>query len=166
MKRIRKKDCHAHIARIWSELRDIVDKTYQASEKMRSLFAVYARNQSWSDDLERLLAEEIANERQYRYRSLRSVRGFSCSDAAKLIICGNVLRGAELTARPSALTIITFRRPAAEANLLGYLIRANVTSEWKDAVASLDYADCMEAANVSVPSVVSTHPDDCEDEQE
>lgn len=147
MKRIRKKDCHAHIARIWSELRDIVDKTYQANigDDAKSL-RDYARNQSWSDDLEKLLAEETTNERQHR--SLRSVRGFSCSDAAKLIICGNVLRGAELTAMPSALTFITFRRSAAEANLLGYLIRANVTSEWKDAVASLDYADCMEAANV------------------
>lgn len=147
MKRISKKDRHAHIARIWSQLRDIIDKTYQANvgEDARAL-RDYARNQSWSDDLEKLLAEETANERQHR--SLRSVRGFSSSDAAKLIICGNVLRGAELTEMPSALTFITFRRSAAEANLLGYLIRANVTPEWKDAVSSLDYAECMEASNV------------------
>jgi hypothetical protein len=147
MKRINKTERHAHIARIWSTLRDIIDKTYQANvgEDAKSL-RDYARNQSWSDDLEKLLAEETANERQHR--SLRSVRGFSSSDAAKLIICGNVLRGTELTEMPSALTFITFRRTAAEANLLGYLIRANVTPEWKVAVSSLDYAECMEASNV------------------
>jgi hypothetical protein len=147
MKRISKKDRHAHIARIWSQMRDDIDKTYQANvgEDAKSL-RDYARNQSWSDDLERLLAEETGNERQHR--SQRSVRGFSSSDAAKLIISGNVLRGTELTAMPSALTFISFRHSAAEANLLGYLIRANVTQEWKDAVSSLDYAECMEASNV------------------
>jgi hypothetical protein len=144
---VKTKRIHQHITHLWSELRGIIDKTYQANigEDAKSL-RDYARNQSWSDDLEKLLAEETANERQHR--SLRSVRGFSSSDAAKLIICGNVLRGAELTAMPSALTFITFRRTAAEANLLGYLIRANVTQEWKDAVSSLDYAECMEASNV------------------
>jgi hypothetical protein len=147
MKRINKKDRHAHIARIWSGLRDTIDKTYQANvgEDAKSL-RDYARNQSWSDNLEKLLAEETANERQHR--SQRSVRGFSSADAAKLIICGNVLRGSELTAMPSALTFISFRHSAAEANLIGYLVRANVTPEWKDAVSSLDYAECMEASNV------------------
>lgn len=141
------KRIHQHITQIWSELRNIIDQTYQADigEDAKSL-RDYARNQSWSDDLEKLLAEETANERQHR--SHRSVRGFSSSDAAKLIICGNVLRGSELTEMPSALTFITFRHSAAEANLLGYLIRANVTPEWKDAVSSLDYAECMEASNV------------------
>jgi hypothetical protein len=147
MKRINRKACHSHITRIWSTLRDTIDKTYQANigEDAKSL-RDYARNQSWSDNLEKLLAEETANERQHRSR--RSVSGFSSSDAAKLIICGNVLRGSELTAMPSALTFISFRHSAAEANLIGYLVRANVTPEWKDAVSSLDYAECMEASNV------------------
>jgi len=148
MKRISKKDHHSHIARIWSQLRDIIDTTYQANigEDAKSL-RDYARNQSWSDDLEKLLAEETANERQHR--SLRSVRGFSSSDAAKLVICGNVLRGSELPEMPSALTFISFRHSAAEANLLGYLIRANVTPEWKASVESLDYSECMKNAEVS-----------------
>jgi hypothetical protein len=147
MKRISKTARHEHIARIWSGLRDIIDTTYQANvgEDAKSL-RDYARNQSWSDDLEKLLTEETAGERHHR--SSRSVRGFSSADAAKLIICGNVLRGSKLTAMPSALTFITFRRTAAEANLLGYLIRANVTQDWRDAVSSLDYAECMEASNV------------------
>jgi hypothetical protein len=143
---VKTKRIHQHISHIWSELRDIIDQTYQANigEDAKSL-RDYARNQSWSDSLEKLLAEETTNERQHR--SLRSVRGFSPSDAAKLIICGNVLRGSELNEMPSAMTFITFRHSAAEANLLGYLIRANVTPEWKQAVSSLDYAECMEAHN-------------------
>jgi hypothetical protein len=143
---VKTKRIHQHITHLWSELRNIIDQTYQASseEDARSL-RDYARNQSWSDSLEKLLAEETTNERQHR--SLRSVRGFSSSDAAKLIICGNVLRGSELTEMPSALTFITFRPSAAEANLLGYLIRANATAEWKQAVALLDYAECMEGAS-------------------
>jgi hypothetical protein len=147
MKRISKKDRHSHITRMWSQLRDIIDTTYQANieEDARSL-RDYAQNQSWSDHLEKLLAEETVNERQHR--SPRSIRGFSSQDAAKLIICANVLRGSELTEMPSALTFISFRHSAAEANLLGYLIRANVMPEWKQAVSSLDYAECMEAGNV------------------
>ena len=139
------KRIHQHISQIWSELRDIIDQTYQANigQDAKSL-RDYARNQSWSDSLEKLLAEETTNERQHR--SLRSVRGFSSSDAAKLIICGNVLRGSELTEMPSALTFMSFRHSAAEANLLGYLIRTNVTPGWKQAVASLDYAECMKEA--------------------
>ena len=137
------KRIHQHITCLWAELRNIIDQTYQANieEDAKSL-RDYARNQSWSDDLEKLLADETANERQHR--SLRAVRGFSSSDAAKLIICGNVLRGSELAEMPSALTFITFRHSAAEANLLGYLVRANVTPEWKRAVESLDYAECMQ----------------------
>jgi hypothetical protein len=143
---VKTKRIHQRICHIWSELRDIIDQTYPANivEDAKSL-RDYARNQSWSDDLEKLLAEETANERQHR--SLRAVRGFSSSDAAKLIICGNVLRGSELTEMPSALTFITCRHSAAEASLLGYLIRANVAPEWKQAVSSIDYAECMEAAS-------------------
>jgi hypothetical protein len=143
---VKTKRIHQHITDLWSELRNSIDQTYQASsEEDASALRDYARNQSWSDSLDKLLTEETTNERQHR--SLRSVRGFSPSDAAKLIICGNVLCGSELTAMPSALTFITFRHSAAEANLLGYLIRANVTPEWKQAVGSLDYAECMEGAS-------------------
>ena len=136
------KRIHQHITSLWTELRNSIDLAYKANTgENAAVLRDYARDQSWSDYLERLLTEEAANER--RHRGLRSVRGFSSSDAAKLIICGNVLRGSELAEMPSAVTFIRYRRSAAEANLLGYLIRANVTPEWKQAVSSVDYAECM-----------------------
>jgi hypothetical protein len=138
---------HQHITQLWIELRDAIEHAYQAAttEEGKAL-RDYARNISWSDDLEKLLTAETANEKQHRQS--RPVRGFSSQDAAKLIICGNVLRGTELETIPSALTFITFRPTAAEANLLGYLIRAHVTPEWKASVESLDYSECMKNGEV------------------
>jgi hypothetical protein len=146
---------HQHINQIWEQFRDAVDAAYADAQTKdfsggahdeSSCLRDYARNISWSDDVEKLLATETANERQHRHT--RTVRGFSSQDAAKLIICGNVLRGSELSAIPSALTFITFRPSAAEANLLGYLIRAHVTPEWKESVKSLDYSACMKSSEV------------------
>ena len=148
----KKPTTHHHINQLWEQFRDAVDAAYAEAQTQKfsgsahdesSCLRDYARNVSWSDDVEKLLATETANERQHR--QTRSVRGFSSQDAAKLILCDNVLRGSELGAMPSALTFITFRASAAEANLLGYLIRAHITPEWKRAVSSLDYSKCMKA---------------------
>lgn len=144
MSATKKPTTHQHINQLWLGLRDAIDRAYQSAtnDESKSL-RDYARNISWSDDLEKLLASETTNEKQHR--NTRSVRGFSSQDAAKLIICGNVLRGSELKTIPSALTFITFRKSAAEANLLGYLIREHVTPDWKASVQSLDYSECMKA---------------------
>ena len=143
----KKPTTHQHITQIWDGLRDAVDRAYQsATTDETKALRDYARNISWSDDLEKLLASETTNEKQHR--NARSVRGFSSQDAAKLIICGNVLQGSELETIPSALTFITFRKSAAEANLLGYLIREHVTPEWKQSVQSLDYSECMKSSEV------------------
>jgi hypothetical protein len=133
----KKPTTHQHINQLWEQFRDAIDAAYADTQNTnRDSLRDYARNQSWSDTVEKLLAEETANERQHRQS--RTVRGFSSQDAAKLIICGNVLRGTELETIPSALTFITFRHSAAEANLIGYLIRAHVTPEWKQSFNSLD----------------------------
>jgi len=146
----RKPTTHQHLNQLWEKLRDAIDAAYAESQKTHfsgsahdesSCLRDYARNVSWSDDLAKLLAIETTNERQHR--QTRTIRGFSSQDAAKLIICGNVLRGSELQTIPSALTFMTFRASAAESNLLGYLIRAHVTPEWKKAIESLDYSECM-----------------------
>jgi hypothetical protein len=144
----KKHTTHQHISQLWQGLREVIDRAYESHpvEEEKNALRDYAKDQSWSDDLEKLLASETANERQHR--NARSVRGFSSQDAAKLIICNNVLRGSELEQIPSALTFISFRASAAEANLLGYLIRGFVTPEWKASVESLDYADCMKTASV------------------
>ena len=151
----RKPTTHQHINQLWGQFRNAIDAAYAEAQTKNfsgsahdevNCLRDYARNVSWSDDTEKLLTTETANERQHRQS--RSVRGFSPQDAAKLIICGNVLQGSELAAIPSALTFITFRPSAAEANLLGYLICAHVTPEWKQAVSSLDYSECMKSSEV------------------
>ena len=149
----RKPTIHQHINQLWEQFRDAIDAAYADAQTKNfsggahdesSCLRDYVRNSSWSDAVERLLASEAANERQHRQN--RTIRGFSSQDAAKLIICGNVLRGSELAEMPSALTFITFRPSAAEANLLGYLIRAHVRTEWKQSVAFKDYCQCMKSA--------------------
>ena len=143
---------HQHINQLWEQLRDTIDAAYAEAQTHKfsgsahdesSCLRDYARNISWSDAAEKLVTTETINERQHRQS--RSVRGFSSQDAAKLIVCNNVLRGSELRAIPSALTFITFRASAAEANLLGYLIRAHVTPEWKQSAQSMDYSECMKS---------------------
>ena len=152
----KKPTTHQHINQLWEQFRDAIDAAYADAQTKdfsgsandeSSCLRDYARNISWSDATERLLSSETANERQHR--QTRTVRGFSSQDAGKLIICGNVLRGSELAEIPSALTFITFRASAAEANLLGYLISAHVTPDWKESVGSMDYSECMKSSEVS-----------------
>lgn len=143
----KKPTIHHQINQLWEHFRSAIDTAYQANvgEDAQHL-RDFARNQSWVDALERLLTEETANERQHR--NSRSVRGFSSQDAAKLIICNNVLRGSELAAIPSALTFISFRHSAALSNLVGYLVREHLAPEWKSAVSSLDYSSLMKSSEV------------------
>jgi hypothetical protein len=143
----KKANTHDHISQIWTGLRDAIDKAYKAGNSDESnTLRDYAQNVSWNDSLEKLLRSEVQNEKQHR--GTRPVRGFSSQDAAKLIICNNVLRGTELQTIPSVLTFITFRPSAAEANLIGYLIREHVTADWKASVQSLDYSECMKSSEV------------------
>ena len=144
---------HEHINVMWRGLRDIINAAYAsdksiANSKSDEIAALrdYAENISWHDDLEKLLREETANEKQHR--GTRAVRGFSSQDAAKLVLCGNVLQGARLKQIPSALTFITFRKGAAEANLLGWLVREFVTPEWSALVEAKDYSQLMKAGEV------------------
>lgn len=134
---------HDHINAMWQGLREIINETYQNNESREERLALrdYAENISWSDDLEKLLREETANEKQHR--GTRSVRGFSSQDAAKLVLCGNVLSGSRLKQIPSALTFITYRKSAAEANLIGWIVKEFITPEWLALVESKDYGQLM-----------------------
>jgi hypothetical protein len=140
----------ATITVCWNELRDAIDAAYKnapvASDESSAL-RDYAQNISWHDSLDRLLRDETENEKQHR--STRSIRGFSSRDAARLILMNNIARGSFLPEMPSALTFITFRKSAAEANLLGYLIRHSLKAEWCQTVDSLSYTDLMKDAEVS-----------------
>lgn len=136
------------IAECWDQMRDAIDKAYKTGNipvEHTAALRDYARDISWSDDLEKLLDREIANERQHR--STRTIRGFSCLFAARLIVMNNVARGTFAAEMPSALTFITWRPEAAEAHLLGYLIRHAISADWCQTVDSMSYSDMMEKAS-------------------
>src|ERR1035438_705819 len=95
-----KPNTHQHINQLWNRFRDAIDAAYAEAQTKgfsgsahdeSSCLRDYARNISWSDDTEKLLSTETTNERQHR--QARTVHGFSSQDAAKLIVCNNVLRG-------------------------------------------------------------------------
>jgi hypothetical protein len=135
---------HNTITQLWIELRDAIDRAYASKSNATACLRDYAQNQSWSDDMARLLGRETANERQHR--NGRSVRGFSVGDAAKLLLMGNISHGTRCPGMPSATVFLTHRQTAAEAMVIGYLIREQVSQEWITAVDSLDYAKIMQEA--------------------
>lgn len=142
---------------LWREMREAINKTYETASK-NSSFATqstdatclrdYAENISWSDDLAGLLGRESANERQHR-SNRPSVPGFSVETASKLILMNNMLDGTVCAEMPSATTFLIFRKTAAEARVIGFLIREQLTPEWRDAVASMDYAKLMQSAQIT-----------------
>ena len=140
----------ANIDLRWRQMRAFITQAYKAcrSDAPQACLHDYAEDISWHDDLERLLREETANEKQHR--GTRSIRGFSSVDAARIILMGNVLRGAELKEMPPATIFMQWRKSAAEANVIGYLVSAYLTSEWRTAVNEFDYSKMMEVGNVEL----------------
>jgi len=131
------------ISTLWMEMRQAINATY-ANDKSDDAQCLcdYAGNICGSDSLSALLGRETANERQHRSgRPL--VPGFSVSTAAKLILMNNAREGAELKKMPTATTFLVFRRTAAEATVIGFLIRERLPEGWRDAVACFDYAKLM-----------------------
>lgn len=57
---------------------------------------------------------------------------------------GNVLLGAKGTGCPPATDFLRYRKTAVEAEVLGWLIRENVTDKWRVEVAKLDYPKLMQ----------------------
>ncbi len=139
------------IDKIWDGLRDAIDAAYQAgrmqSDDARQCLRDYARNISWSDNLETLLDAETNAER--RHRSGRPADRWkspiSSRNAAKLLLCHNALEGSNLQSMPYGARFLVIRKTAAEAEVIGYLIRDHVTPEWRELVSSLDYAEIMKA---------------------
>jgi hypothetical protein len=131
---------------LWIELRQRINQAYAVADKTRNEDGIclrdYAENISWSDNLCALLGKEAANERQHRSRR-PSVPGFSVEVAAKLLLMENIRSGAAKEAMPSATAFLVFRQTAAEAQVIGFLIREYLDQEWRQAVESLDYAKLM-----------------------
>jgi len=134
------------VNRLWEEFRQAINTAYADANKRNDEDGIclkdFAENISWHDGLAELLACESVNEK--RHRSNRpSIPGFSVDTAAKLILMSNVADGSRLLDMPKATIFLLLRKTAAESIVLGFLSRHFVTTEWRDAVAALDYAQLM-----------------------
>ena len=130
---------------LWDSLRDAIDQTYRTADVGNDVAGVlrdYARDISWHDDLRELLDRETANERQHR-RDRPAVKDFSAKTAAQLLLMRNVVDGSEMRDCPPATDFLRYRKTVVEAQVLGWLIRANVADEWTAAVREFDYAKLM-----------------------
>ena len=146
------------VDKLWQQFRAAINGAYAEAEEQNKTYSItqqtkannasclrdYAENISWSDNTARLLGRETANERQHR-RNRPSVPGFSVETAAKLVLLGNVAEGSTLKTMPEGTDFLIFRQTAAEARLIGYLIRNFLSDEFREEVKSLDYSDLMKA---------------------
>lgn len=133
----------------WNEMRRAINKTYAESNNPtdpkrndKACLRDYAENISWSDNLSALLGREIANERQHR-KNRPSVPGFSNETAAKVILLNNIHDASKLDTMPNATEFLVFRQTAAEARVIGYLIRHNLHDSWHESVKMTDYSKYM-----------------------
>ncbi len=135
------------IDNLWRQFRESINAAYTDANKRRDEDGIclkdYAENISWSDDVGKLLASESANERQHR-SNRPPVPGFSVETAAKLILMSQVAEGSRLSEIPRSTTFLVFRKTAAEARVIGYLIRNFLPADWYSAVTALDYAKLMQ----------------------
>jgi hypothetical protein len=134
------------INNLWQEMREAINRAYAKAGNNQDLICLrdYAENISWSDDLQKLLDTETANERQHR-GTRPQVVGFSAGTAAKLILMQNVIKGARLFKLPSAVDYLRYRHSAFEAEVIGFLVRSQLEKDWFRAVESYDYAKLMAA---------------------
>lgn len=143
-------DTKKYVNTLWKELRESINLAYKTAAEEKNedgeCLRDYAENISWSDDLATLLDREAANERQHR-SGRPSVPGFSVDTAAKLILLGNMARGAEMAIKgesmPKATTFLVRRKTAAEAQIVGYLTARFLQPAWIASVRTLDYAELM-----------------------
>jgi hypothetical protein len=136
------------IDHLWQDFEDAINAAYLEANKTRdengACLRDYARDISWNDNLAQLLRRETANEKQHR-NSRPSVPGFSAESAAKLILMNQVGAGALLPTMPLATEFLQFRQTAAEARVIGFLVKKFITVEWRTSLAHLDYSQLMKS---------------------
>lgn len=136
----------AKVDQLWAELESAFTAAYgstQLSADDKHAIRDYVPNQTWHDALAQLLEAEKANEKQHR-GSRPVPAGFSSITAAKLILMGNFAEGSFKTEMPPATNFLIWRKTAAEAVLVGYLIRHFLPGEWSQRVRAFDYAKLMQ----------------------
>lgn len=140
------------IDNLWDEFQLAIDQTYTTYTKMtprRHSDAYSAISDYYSlsghDDLGVLFRKELANEKQHRRAKPAHCPNplIFASSGAKLIILRNVCDGAKLADMPSAIIFLQFRQTAAEAMVLGFIIRHALPLDFASRVRALDYSKLM-----------------------
>lgn len=135
------------ISKLWDEFVGIIDKQWDNNKAIADgdghseLNAIRDFTSGWSHrDLNRLLVLEKTHEKFHRGAAPGGIRfHVSAEQSAKLLIMQNAVDGSHLHDMPPATSFITYRDSAAMAILLGYLIRSEVTEEWRQAVKAIEY---------------------------
>jgi hypothetical protein len=142
------------INQLWDEMQAFIDAAYRdgsGTNNPESLLKDYAKNQSWTDALGRLLDAETVNERRHRNRR---PQGWNASisniTAAKLILLGNFADGSEAKEMYPATIFLQWRHTTAEMHVVGSLCRrkAKISNAWRAEVRAIDYAKLMAVSYV------------------
>jgi hypothetical protein len=137
------------INRLWNEMEEFINSAHHdgsGTNNPEPLLRDYARNQSWTDALGRLLDAETANERRHRTGRPQGWRApFSARTGAKLILLGNFADGSEAKEMYPATIFLQWRHTAAEMHVVGCLCRgkAKISDDWRAEVRAIDYAEYM-----------------------
>lgn len=125
------------VKRLWVELAAAIDKAGHSD--------LYDYSQSRDHRaLDKLLAEETANERGHR-SFVGGSYPVSNSIGAKITLLSNIYRGAIMQDEPLARLFLTIRPSAAEAITIGYILRADLSREWLEWAEGLDYSAIMDS---------------------
>lgn len=144
----------ALIEKLTAQVRDAIDASYYTGEPNRAngskptrdtddarAIRDYVRNMSWSDKFDDLIDREAAHERRHRKGAPAGFRyPISVKQSASIIVLHQFGNGSALEAMPPATLYNSCRDTAAEAIVLGYLARAQVTPELRAQLDALDYA--------------------------
>jgi len=135
------------IDRLWTQFQGFIESAYKTKTEEADILRDY-QPESMHDELGKLLDRETAHERGHRKGFAPS--GFhapiSAPTAAKLILMNSAVNGSQQKTVPPATIFLRWRDTAAEAHVIGYLIRKQVRADWTKEVQSLDYAQIMKAA--------------------
>jgi hypothetical protein len=142
------------INQLWDEMQSFIDAAYRdgsGTNNPEPLLKDYAKDQSWTDGLGRLLDAETANERQHRTGRPQGWNApMSNRMAAKLILLGNFADGSEAKEMYPATIFLQWRHTAAEMHVVGCLCRgkAKISDDWRADVRAIDYAKLMAVSYV------------------
>lgn len=143
----------AHVDNLIAQVRAAIDATYDTGKRHPNGARIthdtddarairdYVRNMSWSDKFDDLIDREAAHERRHRKGAPAGFRyPISVKQSASIIVLHQFGNGSALEAMPPATLYNSCRDTAAEAIVLGYLARAQVTPELRAQLDALDYA--------------------------